>query len=111
MTALFPLTDLIKLAVLDINRNNFTKLPEDLGSETLENLSQINASFNQLEELSELLVDLPSLKLLNVENNVLTEIPSNLSQCVKLKDLLMKTNKLKDNRLKKLVEQDKVKNE
>jgi Leucine-rich repeat (LRR) protein len=61
-----------------------------------------------LVELSENLVELPSLKYFNLENNTLTQIPSNLSQCVKLKDLLMKENKLKDNRLKKLVEQDKV---
>ena len=32
-----------------------------------------------------------------------------MSQCAKLKDLLLKENKLKDNRLKKLVEQNKGK--
>lgn len=109
LTSLFPVGDLVKLAVIDINRNNFSKLPEDLDSAKLENLSQINASYNQLNELSDKLNELPSLKLLNVENNVITEIPCNLSQCPKLKDLLAKTNKLKDNRLKKLIEQDKGK--
>lgn len=109
LTNLFPLDNLSKLAVLDISSNKFTKLPEDLGSVGLENLSQINASYNQLEELSDNLVELPSLKVLNVENNVITHVPSNLSQGAKLKDLLMKTNKIKDNRLKKLVEQDKGK--
>ena len=99
---------LCKLAVLDVSRNNFSQLPEDLGNNQLENLSQINASFNKLVELSEKLVELPSLKLLNLENNLLTQIPNNLSQAVKLKDLLLKENKLKDNRLKKLVDQDKV---
>ena len=96
------------MAVLDVSRNNFSQLPEDLGNNQLENLSQINASFNKLVELSEKLVELPSLKLLNLENNLLTQIPNNLSQAVKLKDLLLKENKLKDNRLKKLVDQDKV---
>jgi Leucine-rich repeat (LRR) protein len=109
LTELFPLEGLVKLAVVDINRNNFTSLPEDMGSASLENLSQINASYNQLSQLPDSLSELPSLKLLNVENNVLLEIPSSLSQCAKLKDLLAKTNKLKDNRLKKLIEQDKVK--
>jgi Leucine-rich repeat (LRR) protein len=82
-------------------------LPEDLGDASLENLSTVDASYNQLEEIPDL-TQLPSLKLLNVENNVLTVIPNNLCQCAKLKELLMKTNKIKDNRLKKLVEQDKV---
>ena len=91
-----------------MSRNNFAQLPDDLGNNQLENLSQINASFNKLVELSEKLVELPSLKLLNLENNSLTQIPNNLSQAVKLKDLLLKENKLKDNRLKKLVDQDKV---
>jgi len=109
LTKLFPLENLAKLAVLDINRNEFAELPEDLGSEKLENLSQINASYNKLVKLSDTLIELPSLKLLNLENNLITEIPCNLSQGAKLKDLLMKTNKLKDNRLKKLIEQDKGK--
>jgi len=109
LTSLFPLEGLCKLAVLDVSRNNFSQLPEDLGNNQLENLSQINASFNKLVELSEKLVELPSLKLLNLENNLLTQIPNNLSQAVKLKDLLLKENKLKDNRLKKLVDQDKGK--
>ena len=82
-------------------------MPEDLGDASLENLSTVDASYNQLEEIPDL-TQLPSLKLLNVENNVLTVIPNNLYQCAKLKELLMKTNKIKDNRLKKLVEQDKV---
>ena len=110
LTALFPLEGLSKLAVLDISRNKFVDLPNDLSSPTLENLSQVNASFNQIVEFSDsLFVELPSLKLLNLENNVLIKVPSNLSQCAKLKDLLLKENKLKDNRLKKLVEQNKGK--
>lgn len=109
LTSLFPLGDLTKLAVLDINRNKFKKLPEDLGSSSLDNLSHINASFNELDELSDKLVDLPSLKLFNLEHNQLAQVPANLSQCVKLKDILLKENKLKDNRLKKLVDQEKSK--
>ena len=109
LTSLFPLEALSKLAVLDVSRNKFARLPDDLGSASLENLSQVNASFNELVEIPENLVDLPSLKLLNLETNRITHVPANLSQCVKLKDLLLKDNKLKDNRLKKLIEQDKGK--
>jgi Leucine-rich repeat (LRR) protein len=109
LQALFPLEKLSKLAVLDLNRNKFKRLPDDLGSSSLENLSNVNASFNELTELSENLVELAALKTLNVENNQITHVPAVICQCVKLKDLLMKENKLKDNRLKKLVEQDKGK--
>jgi Leucine-rich repeat (LRR) protein len=109
LTALFPLEKLSKLAVLDVSRNKFKKLPDDLGNSSLENLSNVNASFNELTELNENLVELTAVKTLNVENNQITHVPAVLCQCVKLKDLLMKENKLKDNRLKKLVEQDKGK--
>jgi Leucine-rich repeat (LRR) protein len=105
LTELFPLNDLVKLSVLDISRNKLQKLPP-LGSCNLENLSEINGSYNELVEIPEDLVDLPSLKLLNLQNNQITHVPSNLSQCNKLKDLLLKENKIKDNRLKKLIEQD-----
>jgi hypothetical protein len=110
LSSLFPLDEMSKLAVLDISRNKFsTNFLEATSDFTkLENLSHINASFNELEQLSESLVDLPAIKTLNFENNSLLQVPANLCQCLKLKDLLLKTNKLKDNRLKKLVESDKV---
>lgn len=109
LQSLFPLGELKKLSVMDIGRNKFKVLPDDLGSSNLENLSQIDASYNELTELSENLSELPALKTFNLENNQLTSVPAALCKCLKLKDLLIKENKLKDNRLKKLVEQDKTK--
>jgi len=50
---------------------------------------------------------LSSLKFLNIESNQFNKIPSELSQCPKLKELRFKSNPLKDNRLKKLMEQEK----
>ena len=109
LETLFPLDEMSKLAVLDLSRNKFKSLLDTTTNLTkLENLSCINASFNELVELSENLVDLPSIKTLNFENNQLIQVPANLCQCLKLKELLLKSNKLKDNRLKKLVESDKV---
>ena len=109
LQALFPLEKLSKLAVLDVSRNKFKKLPDDLGSSNLENLSNVNASFNVINELNENLVELAALKTFNLETNQIFHVPAVLCECTKLKDLLLKDNKLKDNRLKKLVEQDKGK--
>jgi Leucine-rich repeat (LRR) protein len=109
LTRLFPLEKLSKLAVLNISRNKFTVLPADLGCSKLENLSQIDASFNELVDVNAELVALPALKQLNLENNQLGQVPSNLCKCERLKEILLKNNKLQDNRLRKLVDQDKLK--
>ena len=109
LVELFPLSLLSKVAVINISRNKFTKLPDDLGSSTLENLSHIDASFNEISELHEFFVDLPVLKTFNLEHNQIKIVPSVLHKCVKLKEFLLKDNKLQDNRLKKLIEQDKLK--
>ena len=106
---LFPLDLLNKCAVINVSRNKFTKLPDDLGSSKLENLSHIDASFNEITELHEHFVDLPVLKTFNLEHNQIKVVPSVLHKCAKLKDFLLKDNKLQDNRLKKLIEQDKLK--
>lgn len=106
---LFPLDLLNKCAVINVSRNKFTKLPVDLGSSKLENLSHIDASFNEINELHEHFVDLPVLKTFNLEHNQIKVVPSVLHKCAKLKDFLLKDNKLQDNRLKKLIEQDKLK--
>lgn len=85
LDSLFPLSELKKLSVLDIGRNKFKSLPEDLGSSELENLSQIDASYNEIVELSDGLADLPALKTLNLENNQITSIPPILCKSPKLK--------------------------
>jgi hypothetical protein len=105
---LFPLGKLSKVAVIDISRNKFQKLPDDLGSAGLENLSTIDASFNEINVLHENFTELVSLKTFNLEHNQIKIVPSVLYKCAKLKDFLLKDNKLQDNRLKKLIEQDKL---
>lgn len=109
LESLFPFDDLKKLSMLDISRNKFQHLPADIGNPNLENLQTIDASYNELVELADNLAELPSLKTFNINNNKITAIPSVYGKCNKLKELNMKENKLKDNRLKKLVEQDKMK--
>lgn len=86
LDALFPLGELKKLSVLDVGRNRFTRLPDDLGgSSELESLAQIDASFNQIDELADSLADLPALKTLNLQNNALTSLLPALCKCTKLK--------------------------
>jgi len=97
-----------KLAILNLSNNQFKEFPKL--SQDLFNLSQIDLSTNQLEEVpSTVVVHLQQLKLLNLDNNQLKQIPAELSKCQKLKELRFKLNPLKDNRLKKLMEQDKLK--
>jgi Leucine-rich repeat (LRR) protein len=99
LESLFPLGELKKLSVLDIGRNRFKALPEDLGSADLENLAKIDASFNEIVELSESLADLPALKTLNLENNHLATLQPALCKCVKLKVKIHKNFQFKINDL------------
>ncbi|UJR11692.1 hypothetical protein I4U23_015873 [Adineta vaga] len=96
-----------KLAVVNLSHNQLEHLP-DFPIE-LENLSSIDLSSNRFQEFPETLLQLHSLKTILIESNQLKEIPSQLSQLHKLKELRFKSNPLKDNRLKKLMEQDKIK--
>ena len=96
-----------RLAIVNVSHNLLTSLEHF--SEELENLSQLDFSSNRFEQFPETIVNLPSLKILNFEDNLLTEIPTELTEMNKLKDLRLKSNPIKDNRLKKLIEQDKGK--
>jgi hypothetical protein len=111
-----------KLAIINLSHNQLQSLPDF--PEQLENLSQIDLSLNQFQIFPETILHLNSLKILLVDSNQLNEIPPELSQLHKLKgfffisirlkislfvELRFKSNPLKDNRLKKLMEQDKIK--
>lgn len=98
-----------KLAVLNISNNVFTRLPDDLFHLNLHNLSDINCSFNQINILNDNVYELESLKVFNLENNCIVHIPGSISKSVKLKELLLKNNKLADNRLRKLIDANKLK--
>uniref|UniRef100_A0A2P2I2I5 Leucine-rich repeat-containing protein 47-like n=2 Tax=Hirondellea gigas TaxID=1518452 RepID=A0A2P2I2I5_9CRUS len=118
------LGDLQHLATLNVSCNKLTSLPCLKGCKAL---AQLDASYNELEAFIdvygslELLADvvvnnnkikvlpvelstLVSLKKLNMENNCITEVPGNLSNCPKLKVVGLCGNALKDRRMRKLVE-------
>ncbi|CAM4950946.1 unnamed protein product [Rotaria socialis] len=96
-----------KLAIINLSHNKLEMLPDF--PEQLENLSQIDLSSNQFKDFPKTLLQINSLKILIIDSNQLTEIPSQLSQLNRLKEIRFKSNPLKDNRLKKLMEQDKFK--
>jgi len=112
-----------KLAILNLSHNQLENLP-DFPAE-LENLSHIDLSSNQFKVFPNTLLKINSLKFILIDSNQLTEIPNELSQLHKLKglsfidcfifgnllfvELRFKSNPLKDNRLKKLMEQEKIK--
>ncbi|CAF3921600.1 unnamed protein product [Adineta steineri] len=96
-----------KLAILNLSHNQLVDLP-DFPVE-LDNLSHVDLSSNQFQDFPTTLLQLNSLKTIIIDSNQLVEIPAQLSQLHKLKELRFKSNPLKDNRLKKLMEQDKLK--
>lgn len=96
-----------KLAVLNLSHNRLQSLASL--SSGLEHLAHVDLSSNLFEDFPSTLLSVPSLKNLFFESNQLTQLPCQLSQLPKLKEIRFQSNPIKDNRLKKLIEQDKVK--
>jgi len=97
--------DLLNLHILDISHNELCAFPDGIISTAMSHLAQIIVSDNIIEEIPSELSDLPSLKLLDVSNNKITTIPPELCDCTKLKDFKFGGNKLKDRRLAKMMDQ------
>uniref|UniRef100_A0A8C5Q6J5 Leucine rich repeat containing 47 n=1 Tax=Leptobrachium leishanense TaxID=445787 RepID=A0A8C5Q6J5_9ANUR len=92
-----------KLAGINLSKNRISAFPPGLFSCQLALLASITAADNQIQELGEDIGLLQGLKNLDLSNNQLTEIPCELADCCKLKDINFKGNKLKDKRLEKMV--------
>jgi len=98
-------SEMVNLHILDVSHNCLTELPVGICSSQLNLLNTILANNNELEALPEDLVELPSLRLLDVTSNKLIEIPPVLSECAKLKEFKFGSNPLKDKRLLKMMNQ------
>ncbi|KAL4223455.1 RNA binding [Mactra antiquata] len=105
LTTLPAVNNLKCLHVLNLSNNNLSALPEGVFDCELVHLSQILADVNIISELSEEVNELPHLNTLDLSSNKLTEVPTSLSLCPKLKVLILKSNKFKDRRFGKMVEQ------
>ncbi|KAH9377172.1 hypothetical protein HPB48_017914 [Haemaphysalis longicornis] len=98
---------LSRLIVLNFSHNDIVEFPSFLSGEAkFENMSEVVASNNRIETLpGKLSHTLPSIKLLDVAGNQLKQVPGELGDIGKLKEIQLKENPLSDKRLKKLVEQ------
>ncbi|XP_062854536.1 leucine-rich repeat-containing protein 47 [Trichomycterus rosablanca] len=92
-----------KLSSINVCKNALSFLPDDLFSPSLELLNTIIASENCIDHLNPDIHNLPALKVLDMSNNKLSEIPFELADCSKLKEINFKGNSLKDKRLEKMV--------
>ncbi|EDO43554.1 predicted protein [Nematostella vectensis] len=107
LTTVPPLRNAKNLARLDISHNRLESLPE--GIFNLELIAEIYAANNLIQALGNEVGCLHVLKVLDLSENKLEAIPCELADCLKLKDLNLKENPIKDNRLGKLIKQCKTK--
>ena len=88
---------------LDLTGNNLTALPQFVFMSS--SLLELKASHNSIEVIAPEIGNLSSLKLIEMHKNTLHDIPSQLSQCSKLKFLLFEDNPISDPRLRKILTQ------
>ncbi|XP_011632700.1 leucine-rich repeat-containing protein 47-like [Pogonomyrmex barbatus] len=98
------LNSCIKLSVLDLSNNRLESFPDICHAE-LTHLSEIHVNGNQITEIPFTINLLQGLKVLNVGDNSIPVVPSELADCSKLKEVCLKGNKLLDKRLTKLINQ------
>ena len=91
-----------KLSLVDLTANTLSSLG-DLQAHKLEHLAEVVAKQNKIETLSHLLVEnWPVIKKLDLAQNCLKEVPGELGEITKLKELNLVDNPLADNRLRKM---------
>lgn len=98
---------LTRLIVLNFSRNQLEEFPSFLSGEVrFEQLSELIASNNRIETLpGKLSYALPSVKLFDLAGNLVKQVPGEIGDMSKLKEIQLRDNPLNDKRLKKLVEQ------
>lgn len=98
------LSALDKLSVCNLSGNELTEVPQFHLGET-HHLTEINLEKNSIVVLPEALTQQQILRVLNVGENKIEQVPKYITKCVKLKEINLKGNPLKDKRLLKLVDQ------
>ena len=100
--------DNIQLSILNLSNNQFESFPDVCYVELI-HLSEIYVNGNQIKEIPVTISLLPSLKILNVADNLISVVPGEIADCVKLKEFHLKGNTLADKRLSKLIDQCRTK--
>jgi len=103
LTTFVNISGMVQLHSLDVSHNELTELPEGITDDQLALLATVAAHHNQIVTLPTELYNLSNLKLLDVSDNKIEEIPPEFCECGKLKDLKYGGNNLKDKRLAKMV--------
>ncbi|XP_050080461.1 leucine-rich repeat-containing protein 47-like [Anopheles maculipalpis] len=98
------LSALDKLSVCNLSGNELTEVPQFYLGET-HHLTEVNLEKNSIDALPEELTKQQILRVLNVADNKIVQVPKYITKCVKLKEINLKGNPLKDKRLLKLVDQ------
>ncbi|XP_035901460.1 leucine-rich repeat-containing protein 47-like [Anopheles stephensi] len=93
-----------KLSVCNLSGNELTEVPQFYLGET-HHLTEVNLEKNGIVVLPEELTQQQILRVLNVGENKIEHVPKYITKCVKLKEINLKGNPLKDKRLLKLVDQ------
>lgn len=93
-----------KLSILDLSNNQLETFPDVCYTE-LVHLSEIHINGNQITDIPVTVNRLQGLKILNLADNLISVVPSELADCSKLKEVYLKGNKLSDRRLTKLINQ------
>ncbi|XP_066126724.1 leucine-rich repeat-containing protein 47 [Saccopteryx bilineata] len=93
-----------RLQTLNLTGNCLDSFPAELFRPgALPLLSELAAADNCLRQLSPDIAHLASLKTLDLSNNQLIEIPAELADCPRLKEINLRGNRLRDRRLEKMV--------
>uniref|UniRef100_A0A182JPA5 B3/B4 tRNA-binding domain-containing protein n=1 Tax=Anopheles christyi TaxID=43041 RepID=A0A182JPA5_9DIPT len=98
------LSALDKLSVCNLSGNELTEVPQFYTGE-VHHLTEVNLEKNSIVSLPEELTQQQILRVLNVGENKIELVPKYITKCVKLKEINLKGNPLKDKRLLKLVDQ------
>ncbi|XP_011867263.1 PREDICTED: leucine-rich repeat-containing protein 47-like [Vollenhovia emeryi] len=93
-----------KLTILDLSNNRLETFPDICHAE-LAHLSEVHFNGNRIAEIPVAINRLQGLKVLNLADNLISVVPSELADCSKLKEVYLKGNKLSDRRLTKLINQ------
>lgn len=102
--------NLSNLSVIKFDYNQMEDFPQSICSENLKtHLAEIHAKNNSIKDIPPSISALAALKILDLTENKIDQVPGELGDCNRLKEVYLKGNKLSDRKLLKLVEQAKMK--